>query len=79
LDCLEGNKSSSKPAKNEKVRVFARENQTQLFQAAISMTSTLPVRAANALTGFTQLIERMQDDTKHLDLGNTISTIFYKA
>jgi DNA helicase-2/ATP-dependent DNA helicase PcrA len=26
----------------EKVRVFARENQTQLFQAAISMASTLP-------------------------------------
>jgi DNA helicase-2/ATP-dependent DNA helicase PcrA len=40
----------------EKVRVFARENQTQLFQAAISMASTLPARAANALTGFTQLI-----------------------
>jgi superfamily I DNA/RNA helicase len=52
----------------EKVRVFARENQTQLFQAAISIASTLPARAANALTGFTQLIERMQDDTKHLDL-----------
>ncbi|CAC9450658.1 ATP-dependent DNA helicase UvrD/PcrA (EC 3.6.4.12) [uncultured Gammaproteobacteria bacterium] len=63
----------------EKVRVFARENQTQLFQAAISMASTLPARAANALTGFTQLIERMQDDTKHLDLSEKVAYVIKES
>lgn len=57
----------------EKVREFARENQTNLFQAAASMASTLPTRAANALVGFTQLIGQMQDDTKHLDLSEKVA------
>ncbi|CAC9636317.1 ATP-dependent DNA helicase UvrD/PcrA (EC 3.6.4.12) [uncultured Gammaproteobacteria bacterium] len=57
----------------EKIREFARENQTNLFQAATSIVSTLPTRAANALTGFIQLIEQMQDDTQHLDLPEKVA------
>ncbi|CAB5494355.1 DNA helicase II [Bathymodiolus thermophilus thioautotrophic gill symbiont] len=57
----------------EKIRAFARENQTNLFQAAISIAPTLPTRAANALIGFTQLIEKMQDDTQHLNLSEKVA------
>ncbi len=52
----------------EKIREFAQINQTHLFQAAINIAPTLPIRAANALTGFIQLIEQMQNATKNLDL-----------
>ncbi|OJA03842.1 hypothetical protein BGC33_00755, partial [Bathymodiolus thermophilus thioautotrophic gill symbiont] len=34
---------------------------------------TLPTRAANALIGFTQLIEKMQDDIQHLDLPEKVA------
>ena len=57
----------------EKVREFARENQTNLFQASINMAPTLSTRTANALIGFTQLIEQMQDDVKHLDLSEKVA------
>ncbi|SMN14830.1 ATP-dependent DNA helicase UvrD/PcrA [uncultured Candidatus Thioglobus sp.] len=57
----------------EKIRGFARENQTNLFQAATNIASTLPTRAANALVAFTQLIEQMQGDTKHLDLSEKVA------
>jgi DNA helicase-2/ATP-dependent DNA helicase PcrA len=63
----------------EKVREFARKNQTNLFQAAISMASTLPTRAANALIGFTQLIEQMQDDTEHLDLSEKVAYLIKES
>ena len=57
----------------EKVREFARDNHTTLFQAAIEMSPSLPTRAANALSGFTQLIEKMCDDAKHLDLSEKVA------
>ena len=57
----------------EKIRSFSIENATSLFQAAISITPDLPTRAANALSAFTQLIEAMQDDTKHLDLSEKVA------
>ena len=63
----------------EKVREFARKNQTNLFQAAISMASTLPTRATNALIGFTQLIEQMQDDTEHLDLSEKVAYLIKES
>ncbi len=59
----------------EKIRTFAQDNHTSLFQAAIQMSSTLPTRAANALNGFTSLIEQMTDDTKHLDLSEKVSNL----
>ena len=57
----------------EKVREFARDNHTNLFQAANSVAPALATRAANALTGFTQLIEQMQDDVKHLELSEKVA------
>jgi len=42
----------------EKVREFATNNHTSLFQAAITIVPTLPTRASNALSGFIQLIDK---------------------
>ncbi len=63
----------------EKIREFAQINQTNLFQAALNIIPTLPTRAANALTGFTQLIEQMQDDTKHLDLSEKVAYLIKES
>jgi len=57
----------------EKVREFARDNTTTLFQAAITISPSLPTRASNALIGFTQLIEQMCDDAKHLELSEKVA------
>jgi len=57
----------------EKVREFARDNHTTLFQAAIEISPSLPTRASNALVGFTQLIEQMCDDAKHLELSEKVA------
>lgn len=63
----------------EKIREFANINQTGLFQAAVSMASTLPTRAANALIGFTQLIEEMQDHGKNLDLSEKVAYLIKQS
>ncbi|RUM85714.1 MAG: DNA helicase II [Candidatus Thioglobus sp.] len=57
----------------EKVREFSRDNHTTLFQAAIEISPSLPTRASNALIGFTQLIEQMCDDAKHLELSEKVA------
>ena len=57
----------------EKVREFARDEHTNLFQAAKQIASTLPTRAANALNGFIELTEQMADDAKNLDLSEKVS------
>lgn len=59
----------------EKIRTFAQNNHTSLFQAAMQMSSTLPTRATNALNGFTNLIEQMTNDTKHLDLSEKVANL----
>jgi DNA helicase-2/ATP-dependent DNA helicase PcrA len=59
----------------EKIRTFAQDNHTSLFQAVMQMSSTLPTRAANALNGFTNLIEQMTNDTKHLDLSEKVANL----
>jgi len=56
----------------EKIREFAKDQHTNLFQAAVQIAPTLPTRAANALNGFIQLIEQMADDAKHLDLNEKV-------
>jgi len=57
----------------EKVREFARDNHATLFQAAIEISPSLPTRASNAIIGFTQLIEQMCDDAKHLELSEKVA------
>nr|BAW82237.1 DNA helicase II / ATP-dependent DNA helicase PcrA [Pliocardia stearnsii symbiont] len=59
----------------EKIRTFAQDNHTSLFQAAIQISSILSTRTANALNGFTNLIEQMTDDTKHLDLSEKVANL----
>jgi len=63
----------------EKIRTLANTNQTSLFQASINITPTLPTRANNALTKFTQLIESMQDHAKNLDLPAKITYLIQQS
>ncbi len=63
----------------EKIREFANMNQTSLFQAATSIASTLPTRAANALVGFIHLIEEMQDHAKNLDLSEKVAYLIKQS
>jgi len=63
----------------EKVREFATNNHTSLFQAAITIVPTLPTRASNALSGFIQLIEQMSDDAKHLDLSEKVALLIKES
>lgn len=63
----------------DKIREFARNNHTSLFQAAAQITPNLPTRAANALTGFNQLIEQMADDAKHLDLSEKVTYLIKES
>jgi len=57
----------------EKIRTLATTHQTSLFQASINIAPTLPTRAANALTGFIQLIESLQDHTQTLTLSEKVA------
>jgi DNA helicase-2/ATP-dependent DNA helicase PcrA len=57
----------------EKVREFAKDQHTNLFQAAIQVAPMLPTRASNALNGFIQLIEQMTDDSKNLILSEKVA------
>nr|BAW82218.1 DNA helicase II / ATP-dependent DNA helicase PcrA [Calyptogena fausta symbiont] len=59
----------------EKIRTFAQDNHTSLFQAAIQISSTLPTRSANALNGFIKLIEQMTDNTKYLGLSEKVANL----
>ena len=63
----------------EKIRTFAADNHTNLFQAAVEVAPTLPKRASNALSGFIQLIEQMQDDSKHLDLSEKVAYLIKQS
>ncbi len=52
------------------VRLFAREQGSSLWQAAVQMVAhkSLPARAANALNGFIELVESLDSDTSVLGL-----------
>jgi DNA helicase-2/ATP-dependent DNA helicase PcrA len=63
----------------EKIREFAKDNHTNLFQASIQIASTLPTRAANALTGFIQLIEQMIDNSKQLNLSEKVEYLLEQS
>ena len=63
----------------EKIRTFAADNHTNLFQAAVEVAPKLPKRASNALSGFIQLIEQMQDDSKHLDLDEKVAYLIKQS
>lgn len=62
-----------------KLREFAHENHTDLYQAAKTLAPTLSANASNSLTGFVQLIEAMADDTKHLDLSKKVAYLIKKS
>lgn len=59
----------------KKIRTFAQDNHTSLFQAAIQISSILPTRAANALSSFINLIKQITDDTKHLNLSEKVTNL----
>jgi DNA helicase-2/ATP-dependent DNA helicase PcrA len=63
----------------DKIREYANENHTNLFQAAMQITTHLPTRAANALVGFVHLIEGMMDATKNLDLAEKVAFLLKES
>ena len=63
----------------EKIRSYANENQTNLFQSSIAIVDNLPARAANALQSFIHLIEAISDSSKNLILNEKVDSILLKS
>jgi len=63
----------------EKIRAYANENHTDLFQSSIAILNTLPARASNALKAFIDLMESIKDITLHLSLSEKIDSILLQS
>ena len=63
----------------EKIRSYANENQTNLFQSSIAIVDSLPSRAANALQSFIHLIEAISDSSKNLILNEKVDSILLQS
>ena len=63
----------------EKIRSYANENQTNLFQSSIAIIDSLPSRAANALQSFIHLIEAISDNSKNLILDEKVDSILLQS
>ena len=63
----------------EKIRAYANENHTDLFQSSIAILDTLPARASNALKAFIDLMESIKDITQHLSLSEKIDSILLQS
>ena len=63
----------------EKIRARAIESHTDLFQSSIAIAESLPARASNALQGFIQLIESINDSTKNLTLSEKVDSILLQS
>ena len=63
----------------EKIRSYADENQTNLFQSSIAIVDSLPSRAANALQSFIHLIEAISDSSKNLILNEKVDSILLQS
>ena len=63
----------------EKIRTYANENNTNLFQSSIAILNTLPARASNALKAFIDLIESIKDNTQHFSLSEKIDSILLQS
>ena len=63
----------------EKIRSYANENQTNLFQSSIAIVDSLPSRAANSLQSFIHLIEAISDSSKNLILNEKVDSILLQS
>ena len=63
----------------EKIRAYAIEHHTDLFQSSIAIINTLPTRASNALQAFIDLIESISDSTKNLTLKEKVFSILTQS
>ena len=63
----------------EKIRAYAIEHHTDLFQSSIAIVNTLPTRASNALQAFIDLIESISDSTKNLTLSEKVYSILTQS
>ena len=63
----------------EKIRAYAIEHHTDLFQSSIAIINTLPTRASNALQAFIDLIESISDSTKNLTLSEKVYSILTQS
>ena len=63
----------------EKIRTYAIEHHSDLFQSSIAILDTLPARASNSLKAFIDLIECIKDKTQHLSLSEKIDSILLQS
>ena len=63
----------------EKIRAYAIEHHTDLFQSSIVIVNSLPTRASNALQTFIDLIESISDSTKNLTLKEKVNSILTQS
>jgi DNA helicase-2/ATP-dependent DNA helicase PcrA len=63
----------------EKIRAYAIEHHTDLFQSSIVIVNSLPTRASNALQAFIDLIESISDSTKNLTLKEKVNSILTQS
>ncbi len=63
----------------EKIRKFATEKHTDLFQASIEIVKELPTRASNSLQSFIDLIEMIKEKTINFNLSEKVDTIITKS
>lgn len=63
----------------EKIRTYAIEHHSDLFQSSIAILDTLPARASNSLKAFIDLIESIKDKTQHLSLSEKIDSILLQS
>ena len=63
----------------EKIRLYSRENHTDLFQSSIAIVGTLPSRASNALQLFIDLIDMIIDSSKNLTLSEKVDSLLLQS
>ncbi|MEO1943210.1 MAG: UvrD-helicase domain-containing protein, partial [Candidatus Thioglobus sp.] len=63
----------------EKIREYAVQNSTNLFNSSISVIEMLPTRAANSVSSFIKLIKQVTENSNGLGLSDKVSLIIKES
>jgi len=63
----------------EKIREYAVQNSTNLFNSSISVIEMLPTRAANSVSSFIKLIKQVAENSNGLGLSDKVSLIIKES
>jgi DNA helicase-2/ATP-dependent DNA helicase PcrA len=63
----------------EKIREYAVQNSTNLFNSSISVIEMLPTRAANSVSNFIKLIKQVAENSNGLGLSDKVSLIIKES